>query len=419
MLRWVLLILGVLPISAIGTTLPVCSDCEFKSLDAAVSAARDIDTLVVRAGVYPTSNVIIEKPLVILGEEGAVLDGEEQTILYLHADRISVINLTLQNVATNYVEDRAAIKCNNSDHVRIEKVKIRSSFFGILMEKSAHGVIRDCVIIGDATEDSYLESSNGNAIHLWYCQDMLIERNSVQRHRDGIYFEFVERSKIRENLSQFNMRYGLHFMFSHENTYSNNTFSRNGAGVAVMYSDHVEMTQNTFLDNWGSSAYGLLLKDITDSKLTSNVFHGNTIAISADNSSRIEIRGNRFEENGYALRVMGNCADNVIQANDFVANSFDVTTNSSTNLNQFHGNYWEEYTGYDLNRDGVGDVPFRPVKLFTYIIAQSPASIILMRSSFIDLLNLAEKVTPVITPETLIDHRPSMRPFNDHLNLHT
>ncbi|MEX2597647.1 MAG: nitrous oxide reductase family maturation protein NosD, partial [Salibacteraceae bacterium] len=118
---------------------------------------------------------------------------------------------------------------------------------------------------------------------------------------------------------------------------------------------------------------------------------------------------------GYALKIMGNCTDNKIIHNDFVANSFDVTTNATSNFNLFSGNYWEEYTGYDLDRDDIGDVPFRPVKLFTYIIAQSPASIILMRSSFIDLLNLAEKVTPVLTPESLVDNEPKMKRNNDHL----
>src|SRR5690606_8990285 len=141
----------------------------------------------------------------------------------------------------------------------------------------------------------------------------------------------------------------------------------------------------------------------------------NTIGISADNSSRVKIANNRFTKNGYALRIMGNCTDNVITGNDFLGNSFDVTTNARTNFNDFNRNYGEEYTGYDLNSDEVGDIPYRPVKLFTYIIAQSPASIILMRSGFIDLLNLAEKVTPVLTPESLVDNQPMMKPINDHL----
>ncbi|MDX1629079.1 MAG: nitrous oxide reductase family maturation protein NosD, partial [Fulvivirga sp.] len=71
---------------------------------------------------------------------------------------------------------------------------------------------------------------------------------------------------------------------------------------------------------------------------------------------------------------------------------------------------WNEYAGYDLNKDGIGDVPHRPVKLFSYVVTRSESSIILLRSLFIDLLNFAEKVTPVFTPETLVDEQPLMKP---------
>lgn len=396
-------------------TIKVCKNCPISRVQHAIELAESGDQIRIDKGVYKATEIVVEKSLEIVGEPGTILDGNGFTVLYVHHNNVSIRNIELRNVETNYVEDRAALKCNDSDNLRISNVNVRDSFFGILLEKCRNGIVENCNVQGNANEQNYLESSNGNAIHLWYCQDMKILNNTVKQHRDGIYFEFVENSTIRGNHSQGNMRYGLHFMFSHHNDYQQNVFTENGAGVAVMYSDHVTMTENQFIDNWGGSAYGLLLKDIKDSKLENNLFKNNTIAISADNSVRIEIKNNRLIRNGYALRIMGNCTDNIIQKNDFAENSFDVTTNSKSNFNDFTGNYWEEYTGYDLDRDGVGDIPFRPVKLFTYIIAQSPASIILMRSTFIDLLNLAEKVTPVITPETLVDNQPKMKPINDHL----
>lgn len=401
--------------SAFAAEINVCPACPLKTIQSAVERARDGDRITIKKGTYHVQDLLIEKAIYITGEPGVVVDGGGKTIFYIHHDSVTVSDMELRNVATNYVEDRAALKCNNSDYLIIRNIKVRQSFFGILVEKSEHGIIERCDIRGQASKETYLESSNGNAIHLWYCKDMRIIDNTVHNHRDGIYFEFVENSLISGNWSEGNMRYGLHFMFSHRNHYDANTFFRNGAGVAVMYSTRVKMTANQFVDNWGESSYGLLLKDITDSELSGNIFRNNTIAISADNTSRVQVLHNKFDHNGYAMRIMGNCADNTIQKNDFLQNSFDITTNARINYNDFTGNYWEEYNGYDLDRNGVGDVPFRPVKLFTYIIAQSPASIILMRSTFIDLLNLAEKVTPVLTPESLVDNKPSMQPINDHL----
>lgn len=396
-------------------TIEVCPSCNATTLQAAIETAKDGDQIHLKSGVHFASELLVQKRLSFSGEKGAIIDGKGLSILFINHDSVSITDLEFRNVATNYVEDRAAIKANKANYLHVQNIKVRDSFFGILIENSKYGIIENCDVVGNANKQNYLESSNGNAIHLWYCKNMQILNNKVSKHRDGIYFEFVENSQIKNNHSQLNMRYGLHFMFSHNNLYHNNIFSQNGAGVAVMYSDKVTMTNNYFKDNWGESSYGLLIKDIKDSRLENNVFYNNTIGISADNSIRVEVKNNVFSNNGYAMRIMGNCTDNNITNNDFAQNSFDITTNARTNYNNFSGNYWEEYTGYDLDRDGVGDVPHRPVKLFTYIIAQSPASIILMRSSFIDLLNIAEKVTPVLTPESLIDSNPKMKPINDLL----
>jgi nitrous oxidase accessory protein len=107
---------------------------------------------------------------------------------------------------------------------------------------------------------------------------MYIAGNVVEGHRDGIYFEFVTNSVIENNQSMHNVRYGLHFMFSHHNSYVGNQFSGNGAGVAVMFSNHVTMSKNVFSDNRGSAAYGILMKEISDSWVEGNYFLRNTTA---------------------------------------------------------------------------------------------------------------------------------------------
>lgn len=169
------------------------------------------------------------------------------------------------------------------------------------------------------------------------------------------------------------------------------------------------MFNNLFKDNWGDAAYGLLLKDIKDSRLEGNVFKRNTIAIQADNAMRIHVTNNDFVNNGWALKIMGNCMENEVVENNFISNSFMVSTNSSYNHNFFDNNFWSEYSGYDLDKDGIGDVPYRPVSLFSYTVTNNPPTLILMRSTFIELLNSAEKVIPVITPETLLDEHPKMK----------
>jgi nitrous oxidase accessory protein len=256
------------------------------------------------------------------------------------------------------------------------------------------------------------EHQMGNGIHLWKCRDVTIRGNRIQGHRDGIYFEFVTNSLIAHNHSEQNLRYGLHFMFSHDNEYRNNAFINNGAGVAVMYTKGVKMIDNVFSRNWGSAAYGLLLKDISDSYVTGNTFERNSAGIFMEGCSRIELHDNTFTENGYAVRLQANCDDNIFERNNFSANTFDLVTNGSLVLNKINNNYWDRYEGYDLNRDDIGDVPYRPVSMYSMIVEQMPTAVLLWRSFLVLLLDRAERALPAMTPENLKDEFPSMKPHD-------
>ncbi|MDH5628407.1 MAG: hypothetical protein OEY69_08955, partial [Candidatus Krumholzibacteria bacterium] len=65
---------------------------------------------------------------------------------------------------------------------------------------------------------------------------------------------------------------------------------------------------------------------------------------------------------------------------------------------------------YDLDKDGVGDVPHHPVRLFALLVEKAPPGVVLLKSLFVSLIDTAERVMPVFTPETLVDSRPLMSP---------
>jgi nitrous oxidase accessory protein len=172
------------------------------------------------------------------------------------------------------------------------------------------------------------------------------------------------------------------------------------------------MEANRFEYNQGPASFGLLLKDISDSSVKKNTFQYNSVGVYLEGSNRIKTENNWFEQNGWAVKIMANCQDNNFTANNFLKNSFDVATNSTLNFNTFDGNYWNKYNGYDLNQNGAGDVPYRPVRLFSVIVENHQAAIILLNSFFIDIVDVAESVFPVLTPNALIDANPRMRIIN-------
>ncbi|HNC30765.1 MAG TPA: nitrous oxide reductase family maturation protein NosD, partial [Cyclobacteriaceae bacterium] len=289
-----------------GTAIPVGSTHAVKTIKQAIEKASHGDTLIIYPGVYREGNIVLEKRLTIIGKDYPVVDGENKyEIFTIHADHVTVSGLKFINTGVASINDLAAIKVLESNDLRVQNNKFENTFFGIYFANSTN-----CRVEGNELKsDAESEHQIGNGIHLWKCEHMTLDNNRISGHRDGIYFEFVTESLITNNYSEGNMRYGLHFMFSHNDEYRNNTFINNGAGVAVMYTKGVKMIGNTFEHNWGPSAYGLLLKDIRDSFVTGNIFKKNSVGIFMEGSSRIDFKENTFSENGYAVRLQASCDD--------------------------------------------------------------------------------------------------------------
>lgn len=377
--------------------------------------ADDGDRIRVLEGTYTDTPIIIEKSIELIGEGLPILDGEHrESVMIVRAPNVVIRGFLLRNTGSSHVYDHAAIRMEGAD-CRIENNRVESSYFAIFLAKGHRCIVTDNSI----HSESVSETSSGNGIHLWDTNEAVIERNTIEGHRDGIYLEFATGVTIRENLSHKNLRYGLHFMFSGESIYNDNVFVENGAGVAVMYSRNVTMNGNRFENNQGTASYALLLKDVQDVEVSGNLFRYNTVAIHSEGSDRIQFTRNRIEYNGWAVKIMSNCQDNVFTGNAFVENTFDVVTNSRRSENMFDRNYWSRYNGYDLNRDGYGDTPYRPVRLFSYIVETRPIAVILLRSFFVDLLDLAERVLPILTPETLLDENPLMNDIPADRHEHT
>ena len=388
-------------------TIVVGKNQPITSIRKAIEIAKEKDTILVLPGIYKEGNIIVNKNIILLGQNYPVLDGEKKfEILTVSGVNITIKGFQLQNCGQSAMNDYASIKVVDSKNVLIEDNRVINSFFGIHFSNSSFVTIRHNTVSGSPTS----EQNTGNGIHLWKCNHALIDNNRVNGHRDGIYFEFVTVSIIQNNLSEKNIRYGLHFMFSNSDDYLNNTFKNNGAGVAVMYSNKVKMEGNKFEMNWGPASYGILLKDITDSYIHNNTFYKNSVGIHMEGSSRIDVLKNVFEENGWAIKVQASCDDNNFNNNNFFGNSFDVGTNGTMVLNKFYNNYWDKYEGYDRNRDGTGDVPYHPVSMYSMIVEQNPNSLILLRSFMVSLLDKAEKAIPSLTPENLTDDKPMIRP---------
>lgn len=402
-------LLLLLPIFAFSAVLKVGKGKQFTSIKLAVAAAQSGDTILVYKGHYTEGTIDIEKSLTLIGIDRPVIDGNlKGEIITFKADKITLKGFKLINSGRDEIRSVAAIHIYTSADSVIDNNIIENNHFGIYVQRGLRCLISNNKITSNRGTS---EENIGDGIHLLGSREIWVKNNYISGHKDGIYLEKNVKCFIYHNLSRRNLRYGLHFMFSNDSVYTSNVFDNNEAGVAVMYAMNVSMYDNKFINNWGDSVFGLLLKEISYSKIKGNIFQSNTTGIFADGATKIDFYNNQFEDNGWAIKINSNCMENRVMRNNFINNTFDISTNGSTVMNDFRFNYWDKYEGYDLDKDKIGDIPFHPLSLYSVLVEQNPSVMLLFRSFLIDMLDRTEKIIPSLTPESFVDDQPLMKPI--------
>lgn len=388
-----------------AVTFRVNKNEQFKTIKSALALVNNSDTVIVDGGFYKEGNIVINKSITFIGIHNPTIDGDKKhEVISIKANNVKIEGFKIQHSGFASLDDPGGIKVYESNNVIILNNYLYDNFFGIYLQYSKNVLIQGNYIIAFGKQEQEI----GNGIHCWKSDSLQIVGNKLIGNRDGIYFEFVTNSVIWRNISMNNIRYGLHFMFSNDDSYFTNYFKNNGAGVAVMFTKNVVMMNNTFEENWGDASYGLLLKEISDCYMFGNKFVKNTSAIFMDGTNRIIVEENLFKLNGWGMKIQANCMDNLILKNNFISNTFDVSTNGSLTLNHFNQNYWDKYDGYDLNKDDIGDVPYHPLSIYSIVVEKNPPAMILFRSFMVNLLDKSEKIIPSLTPENFVDLKPKM-----------
>ena len=395
--------------SLAAATLRVGPGRTYATVGRALQQARRGDVVEVYGGPIYRERLTISQPVTLRGIGLPVIDGGRRSnVIEVKADRVTIEGIKVVGSARSSMTDYCGIHARQVRGLRIRGNVLRDNQFSIMLQDCEHSEITGNNIASDITYNPIM----GNAVHCWKCTDMRIHGNIIGHNRDGIYLEFVDHSYIYNNRVSGCARYGMHFMFSHHNTYQDNRFVNNKAGVAVMYTHHVKMVNNLFAHNQGTSCYGLLIKELQYSTIRGNQFVDNTVGLMVDGGSDIKAAGNVFSANGWGVRLVSGSSNDTLTHNNFVGNTFDMTTNKSYNGNAVDGNYWDKYEGYDLNHDGRGDVPFYPLSLFSMLAEQNPSMLLFFRSFMMTLLDEAEKILPTLTPDTYVDRQPAMHPYS-------
>jgi nitrous oxidase accessory protein len=249
-------------------------------------------------------------------------------------------------------------------------------------------------------------------LHVWDSPDNLIEENTISDARDGMYIQNSPRNVIQRNHVS-RLRYGLHYMNSDDNRFEDNTFSYNVAGAAIMYSRRIELRRNAFAHNRGFSSFGILFQECEETLAEENAIIDNATGIFMEALRKSAFRRNVIAGNDLAMQIFQNSDRNVFTLNNFIDNLRPLyligkRTNSEWQ-ERGRGNYWSDYGGYDLDADGIGDVPHKVQNVFDYLEGNYPRLRLYLNSAASDALESAEKTFPIIRGSAEIDEAPLMK----------
>jgi len=378
----------------------------------ALAAAQPGDTVSLARGVHP-GPLAVGRAVTLRGEPGAVVDGGGRlTVLDVTSGGATIEDLALRGSGARVLTVDCGIHVRQAAGVVLRRVRLSDVLYGVYAERADGLVIEDCSFTGRARPGD--ENGAGNGIHLWYSHGATVSRDTCARFLDGIYLSFANRTRVEHSVLEDAGRYGLHTMYCQDGRVADSRFRRNVAGCAIMFSNHLRLERNEFAHNRGPRTYGVLLRDCSAGEFTANRMVDNTIAMFMDNSNRNHIRDNLVQDNGWGVLLFSSCAKNTFAGNAFINNDYPVALDMRRSDNRFddgeHGNFWSESAPYDLDGDGVSDVPYSPVSAFAFVSKQYPDLAILARSPAVAALAVAERVIPALRPSEAVDRLPMVSP---------
>lgn len=401
-----------LPYPTRARTLRVRVSAEGSALRDAVAAASDGDTLSLAAGTYPGS-LTIDRSIVVTSHGDAVIDGGGAgTVLEVTAPDVTLRGLTIRNSGTSLNREDAGIAAS-APGLTVANCRIEKVLFGIYLRKAPHATLLRNTISGYESLDV---PRRGDLVRAWYSRSLHMESNTLQWGRDVIVW--FSDSSIVANNTVSGARYGVHFMYDNDCAATGNMLTDNAVGTYLMYSRRVTVANNTVAYNRGPTGMGIGLKDIDNSAVRGNLVVDNRTGIFVDNSPREVDSHLRYDHNVLAyndegMRFNGVVERTTVTDNSFLDNYEDISVGGHEDLHsvEWGKNFWSALAGFDLDGDGISDVPYRAEHVFGDLIAHHPRLRLFVYSPAIQALELAARAFPVVRPRAkFTDDTPRMQP---------
>ncbi|MCW8853142.1 MAG: nitrous oxide reductase family maturation protein NosD [Gammaproteobacteria bacterium] len=378
-----------------------------KSLQQLIDAAKAGDVITLDEGVYK-GRLVIEKAITLDGQNKAIIDAEGKgSVIYLDTDGAVIKNLRLVNSGESHNDIDSGVQVRGNFNVIKDNV-IEDCLFGIDLQQSENNIVRRNEISSKPVDLGL----RGDAIRLWYSFGNKITYNYIHDSRDTVVW-YSKNNLIAHNRSTRG-RYALHFMYAQYNKIEENKYWNNSVGIFLMYSDGVEIRNNEVTHANGATGVGIGMKESSEIIVKGNKLLYNAVGFYMDVSPFQPDTINQVEENLVAFNNIGVRFLNDWPGNHFINNRFksninqvSVSDGDTANRNKWDGNYWDDYQGFDLNKDGIGDTPYEYYSYADRIWMDVPGAEFFKGSPVLEVLDFLERLAPFSPPELVMrDSRP-------------
>ena len=390
--------------------LPAIASAGFPSMQDLVDATEENGILTPEAGTY-AGPVTLDYPITIDGSAGVTIDaGGKGSVVYMECDGAVLKNLNLINSGGSLNDLDSGVQVRGNFNV-IKDCVILNCMFGVDLQQCEYCIVRRNRI---NSKDKPL-GQRGDSVRLWYSFHNKIQDNDCFDTRDMVVW-YSSDNEITGNTGR-GSRYSLHFMYSKYNLVENNSYFDNAVGIFLMYSDGIVVRNNTVAHAAGPTGVGIGFKETSELTIDNNKVMYCASGFYIDVSPYQPDTINHFENNvlaynGFGIRFLNDWTGNVFMDNQFVDNLTQIYVGGgmTANRNVWEGNYWSDYTGFDLDEDGIGDTPHEIFAYADRIWRDSPYSQFFKGSPLLETIDFLERLVPFSDPQLLIrDKTPKMR----------
>lgn len=397
----------------VGIFILIATNVYASSLQEAIDKAPEGSVVLLGDGLY-NGPVTVSKKVTIRAKNGGafVKGGGTGSVITVTAEGVSIEGLNISGSGESHEAADACVSVRGVNGVRVTGNVMRDCLFGINFENVNRGYIEN----NDIKSKDFSLGLKGDGIRLWYSHSNAVRNNKLTDIRDMVFW-YSSGNTIEGN-AVTNSRYSLHFMYADRNIITGNMYENNSVGIFMMYSHGSRLVGNKIINSSGPFGIGIGFKEVSDCVVEDNILMYNARGFYLDQSPYQPDSVNSFKNNKILYNTVGIQLHGITIGSFFDDNIFEGNIDSLSNdtpssnliVNKWNKNYWDEYEGFDRNKDGYGDSPYENLVYVDRIMQFNPNLKLFYGSPVLSLLNFLAKLIPFSEPERLAkDENPIMK----------